>query len=136
FNEQQWRPFVHVRDAAGAFIRALESPSRSVSGEIFNVGDNRLNLTLAGVAGEIQSIFPETCIERVDNSDIRNYRVCFDKIRRRIGFQCALSLADGIRELKNAFESRRIANYQDIRYHNQHFLAETSARVASAGATR
>src|SRR5439155_19558827 len=90
FNGQQWRPFIHVRDAARGLIQALESPLSSVSREIFNLGDNRLNSTLSAVADEIQAIFPATRIERVDNSDIRNYRVSFDKIRGRTGFECTM----------------------------------------------
>jgi nucleoside-diphosphate-sugar epimerase len=136
FNGQQWRPFVHVRDAGRGFIQALDSPLSAVSGEIFNLGDNRLNSTLSGVADQIRAIFPATRIERVDNSDIRNYRVSFDKIRARIGFRCSLNLVDGIRELKSAFESGRITDYQDILYHNQRFLAKAGARAAAAGATR
>jgi nucleoside-diphosphate-sugar epimerase len=129
FNGRQWRPFVHVRDAARGFIAALDSPLSAVSGEVFNLGDNRLNFTLADVAAEIAAIIPGTRIERVDNADARNYRVSFDKIRERIGFESSLTLADGIRELKAALEAGRIADYEDILYHNQRFLAGLDTRL-------
>jgi len=108
-------------------MQALEIPLGAVSGEIFNLGDNRLNLTLSGVAEQILGIFPGTRIERVDNLDIRNYRVSFDKIRARLGFECTMSLADGINELKTAFETGSIGDYRDILYHNQRFLAKSGA---------
>ncbi len=127
YNGRQWRPFIHVRDAAHGLIAALNSPLSAVSGEVFNLGDNRLNATLAEVAEQIRIIFPRTRVERVDNADVRNYRVLFDKIRSRIGFQCATSLADGIGELKAALESGAITDYRDIRYHNQRFLAHAGA---------
>lgn len=136
FNGQQWRPFIHVRDAARGFIRALETPLSAVSGEIFNLGDDRLNSTLSGVAEQIRRVFPETRIERIDNLDIRNYRVSFDKIRRRIGFHCALSLADGVHELKTAFETGRITDYRDSVYHNHRFLAGFRSDLLTAGAQR
>jgi nucleoside-diphosphate-sugar epimerase len=127
FNAEQWRPFIHVRDAGRGLMQALEIPLGAVSGEIFNLGDNRLNLTLSGVAEQILGIFPGTRIERVDNLDIRNYRVSFDKIRARLGFECTMSLADGINELKTAFETGSIGDYRDILYHNQRFLAKSGA---------
>ncbi|HTM48854.1 MAG TPA: NAD-dependent epimerase/dehydratase family protein [Bryobacteraceae bacterium] len=131
FNGRQWRPFLHVRDAARGFIAVLDSPLGAVGGEVFNLGDNRLNFTLEDVAAEIGAAFPETRIERADNADARNYRVSFDKIRGRLGFECSLTLADGIRELKTALESGRIADYEDILYHNQRFLAGLDAGLRS-----
>ena len=34
---QQWRPFLHVRDAARAFADLLESPNEKIQARIFNV---------------------------------------------------------------------------------------------------
>jgi nucleoside-diphosphate-sugar epimerase len=122
YNEQQWRPFIHVKDVAKGFAAALEAPLASVGGQIFNLGDTRLNYTLQGVAEEIQSVFPRTRVEYVSNSDRRNYRVSFDKIRSRIGFRCEAGIRDGILDLKKALEDGSVADYTDKRYHNQRFL--------------
>ncbi len=122
FNGQQWRPFIHVRDLVESIVKTLEAPAALVGGEIFNVGDVRLNHTLGEVAEKISARFPNLRVEHVENSDRRNYRVNFDKIRYRLGFQCRLSLEDGVAELKRAFEDGRIADYTDLRYHNQRFL--------------
>src|ERR1700746_3674251 len=46
FNEGQWRPFLHVEDAARAFVMALMAPTQTVSGQVFNVGDYTLNMRL------------------------------------------------------------------------------------------
>ena len=97
---------------------------------LFNLGDNRLNATLSDVGEQVHAIFPATRIQRVDNADIRNYRVSFDKIRGRIGFQCEMSLADGIHELKTALETGSISDYRDVHYHNQRFLAQSGAHGA------
>src|SRR5206468_4543200 len=43
FGGSQWRPNVHCRDAARAFILALEARAGAVAGEIFNVGGDALN---------------------------------------------------------------------------------------------
>ena len=87
FNGQQWRPFIHVRDLVKATVGVLEAPVGLVSGEIFNVGDKRLNHTLSQVAEIIAEVFPNVRVERIDNSDRRNYRVNFQKLLDRTGFQ-------------------------------------------------
>jgi len=122
FNGQQWRPFIHVRDLVDATVRVLESPVRLVSGEIFNVGDTRLNHTLTEVAEVIRDAFPNVRVEHMDNSDRRNYRVNFDKLLKVTGFQARYTIRDGVEELKNAFDEHRIVDYTDLRYHNQRFL--------------
>jgi nucleoside-diphosphate-sugar epimerase len=122
FNGQQWRPFIHVDDVARAVLCALNAPQELVSGEIFNVGDSRMNHTLAEVAQKIRLVFPDTRIEHTENSDRRNYRVSFDKIKYQLGFECSRTIDDGIGQMKQAFEDQSIKDHNDIRYHNQRYL--------------
>jgi nucleoside-diphosphate-sugar epimerase len=122
YNGQQWRPFIHVRDVVEAIVGTLEAPVQCVSGETFNVGDRSLNHTLQNVAEIIQEIFPGTSVEQVANSDLRNYRVNFDKIRNRLGFEARFTIREGVEELRGAFDERLIHDYKDLRYHNQQYL--------------
>jgi len=93
-----------------------------VSGEIFNLGDTRLNFTLSAVAEKIKDSFPNTTVEHVENTDRRNYRVSCDKIRNYVGFKCATTLEGGISELRTAFENGLVDDYRNLRYHNQKLL--------------
>jgi nucleoside-diphosphate-sugar epimerase len=122
FNGQQWRPFIHVSDVAEGIGCILNAPLNVVSGEIFNLGDTRLNFTLAAVAEKIRESFPNTIVENVENMDRRNYRVSCDKIRNHVGFTCATTLEDGILELRGTFERGLIDDYRNLRYHNQKLL--------------
>ncbi len=122
FNGEQWRPFIHVDDVARGFIALLEAPLEVTSGQIYNLGDSRLNYTLTQVADKIREIFPATRVQHIENSDRRNYRVSFDKIRDQIGYQADRMLADGILELRQAFEDKSIVDYTDPYYNNQKFL--------------
>jgi nucleoside-diphosphate-sugar epimerase len=141
FNGNQWRPFIHVRDAAEALVHVLDAPLGLVGGQIFNVGSRRLNYTLTEVAEKIREAFPQTHVEFVENADRRNYRVSFQKIHNQLGFDCTRSLEEGIRELKNAFEEKKVADYRDILYDNRKFIEaigvsahtnEIDARVMAA----
>jgi len=122
FNGEQWRPFIHVRDLVDATVRVLDAPLRLVSGEIFNIGDSRLNHTLEQVGEIVLDIFPGTRVEHIENSDKRNYRVSFDKFQKRFGFKAHYTLRDGVLELQRAFEEGVIKDYTDIRYNNHRFL--------------
>ncbi len=124
YNGEQWRPFLHVVDAAEAIVRSLEAPISLVSGQIYNVGDSRLNYTLTSVAERILDAFPGTEIEHKDNSDRRNYRVSFEKIRQQLGFSCSKTLEQGIAELKQAFQAGQISDYRAPLYSNVKFLTE------------
>lgn len=122
FNGQQWRPFIHVKDIAQAILLTLDAPVETVSGEIFNVGDSRLNFTLSQIAEIIQGVFPGTAVEHIDNQDRRDYRVSFEKIHSRLGFECRWTILEGVLELKRAFEEKQITDYKDPYYNNVNYL--------------
>jgi len=124
YNGEQWRPFLHVADAAAAIVRILEAPVALVGGQIYNVGDSGLNYTLTGVAAKLVAFFPATRVEHIENSDRRSYRVSFDKIKGHLGFTCSKTLEDGIHEIKAAFETGHISDYGAALYSNVKYLKQ------------
>jgi len=124
YNGEQWRPFLHVADAASAIMRVLEAPVALVGGQIYNVGDSRLNYTLTDVAAKLVKFFPNTRVEHIENTDRRSYRVSFEKIKGHLGFTCNKSLDDGIYEIKAAFESGQISDYGAALYSNVKYLKQ------------
>lgn len=106
---KQWRPLLHVRDAAIAFILAMEAPKELINGQAFNVGSSRQNYQVCQVAGMIQKEIPETeVIIAPDDPDKRDYNVNFDKITNVLGFDTKFSAEDGIKEVKEAIMSNKI----------------------------
>jgi len=122
FNGEQWRPFIHVRDVTEAIVKVLAASPSITGGQIYNVGDSRSNYTLSQVAEKIRAHFPGTRVEHVENSDKRNYRVSFEKVKQQLGFERSIDLDEGIAELHEAFASGAVLDYADVRYHNQKFL--------------
>ena len=39
----QWRPFIHIKDVAEAYVKVIHADSKKINGEIFNVGSNNQN---------------------------------------------------------------------------------------------
>ena len=135
YNSNQWRPFVHVRDIGSAFCRVLEAPLWKVSGQIFNLGSNETNHQLIDVARTIGRLFPEVSVVYESNSDRRDYRVCFDKIRGVLGFECRTSLLQGIQEVSFALRRGAVGDYTEPIYHN-HRRAALNGTAGSAAQRR
>jgi nucleoside-diphosphate-sugar epimerase len=123
FNRNQWRPFIHVKDVARAFVCSIKAPIGAVSGEIFNVGSFKLNYSLGEVAEKIRHQLPQLEIEFKENLDKRNYRVSFDKIHSYLGFTCKTSLEEGIEEIRRSLENGFVKDYRDRVFSNYEFLA-------------
>ena len=131
FNGHQWRPFMHVRDAARAFVQCLDAKPEVVSGELFNLGDDRLNHQLSEIGEALARLIPDVQVLRVDNDDARNYRVSFEKIRTRLGFTCRATLAEGMKEIHEAISAGHIRDFATAQFNN---LAGVRAFSAAAGA--
>jgi nucleoside-diphosphate-sugar epimerase len=100
-----WRPLVHVRDVADAFLAALEAPSAAVHDRAFNVGsdeENRRVRDLASLAGDVCGA--TVSILGAPDPDARSYRVSFARIRAALPrFRTEWSARAGAEELRDAY---------------------------------
>ena len=95
-----WRPLAHVDDISNACIAAIKSPSDIISGEIYNVGHTRENYTKKMLAETIQEFVPSTEIEITESkTDLRTYKVSFDKIKNTLKFISKKTIRDSISDI-------------------------------------
>lgn len=121
----QWRPFVHVADAARAVVECLEAPLSAVRNRAFNVGSDEQNYTLRELANIVARQVPlASVVEQSSNADRRNYRVNFRAIRMAIGFKPQWTLESGIKQVVEAIKRGEVANYKDPAFSNVRFLSE------------
>lgn len=123
FGGDQWRPFLHVEDAAEAYIKCLEAPIHKVRGEIFNVGSNEQNHQIREIGKMIKDIIPDAeIITEEENVDKRNYRVSFKKIENVLGYKPCHTIKDGITEIYRAIQQGIFSDYKNPKYSNYKFL--------------
>ncbi|MGB9898519.1 NAD-dependent epimerase/dehydratase family protein, partial [Thermanaerothrix sp.] len=128
FGGDQWRPFIHVDDAAEAIVRCLEAPLEAIKGQIFNVGSDEQNYQIRQLGDIIRQLIPDVeVVLQGEDVDKRNYRVSFGKIRKYLGFTPRRTVADGVLEIKAAIEDGRIRDYRDAHYSNLKTLSEESS---------
>ncbi len=101
----QWRPLVHVQDAARAFLHVLDAPVEKVNGQVFNVGANDQNFRVITVANIIHDIFPGSEMIIVpEDADERSYNVSFDKIKNHLGFKPKRNVPETVVDIRDALK--------------------------------
>ncbi len=115
FGGKQYRPFLHVQDAAESLIFALE---KDLDG-VYNVMSE--NMTIMQAAEQIRDL--TGCQIEVSNEecDKRNYRVSAKKIER-FGFSPSKDIKFAFEEIRRAFEEEFISDYTEPRYSNYKML--------------
>jgi nucleoside-diphosphate-sugar epimerase len=97
-----WRPLIHCRDIARAFIALSKAPKDVVHNKAINVGANSENYQVRDVGDQVQRLVPSATVAYTGQvgSDPRNYRVNFDLLYSLLpDFKLQYSLASGMDEL-------------------------------------
>lgn len=119
FGGEQWRPNVHVRDAANGLICLLEAPAEKVNGEIFNIGSNEQNYRIAELGEIVSRAIPGTrVVHRREQPDSRSYNVSFDKVRHVLSYCAQFQVEEGIREVEGMLTNGSVEDYREDRYYN------------------
>ena len=97
-----WRPLIHCRDIARAFLAFAEAPRQLVHNQAINVGGNTENYQVKDVADQVQRLIPSAEIRYTGEvgNDPRDYRVKFDKLNQLLpDFKLEYNLRSGMEEL-------------------------------------
>ena len=102
-----WRPIVHARDIARAFVLALEAPREAVGGRAFNVVATAENYQVRDLARIVAEAVPGCAVEIAPDAspDVRNYRVRGDRFAEAVGFEAEWDARRGAEELAAAFRT-------------------------------
>jgi len=121
---EQWRPFLHIEDAAEAYKKCLEAPMEKVRGQVFNVGSDDENYQIRGLGPLVKEMLPWAKVNFSEGEvtggkeDKRDYRVSFKKIETLLGFRSKYGVKKSILDIHNAIKSGKIGNVGDSKYYN------------------
>ena len=121
----QWRPFLHVDDAALSVLHTLEAPRSTMHREVFNVGSDEQNYTIQQIGELIQQFIPAAeLIKSSTGADRRDYKASFAKIRHTLGFMPQWKVEDGIRQVIHVIKRGEVTDYREAKYSNVKYLTE------------
>ncbi|SCL25340.1 NAD-dependent epimerase/dehydratase family protein [Micromonospora inyonensis] len=116
---EQWRPFLHVEDAAEAFALAVGVPAGGSSGGIYNCGSNGENYRLRDIGEMVAAVVPGARLEVTPSAtDPRDYQVDFTSSRSGLGLRPGRSVRDGVAEMAAALRHGRFQDFTDPAYSN------------------
>lgn len=109
----QWRPLLHVRDAARVIKHFIETEPNSL---IYNVAQG--NYAIREIGEKVASLTGVKLIDKENNKDKRNYIA----VSVKLDFPLQISLEEGIKEIKKHFEGGEFNNYKDDKFYNVKIL--------------
>ncbi|HVH75206.1 MAG TPA: NAD(P)-dependent oxidoreductase [Stellaceae bacterium] len=101
-----WRPLIHCKDIARAFVAFMAAPRERVYNRAVNVGGNEENFQVRDVADIVRELVPSASIVYTGEigNDPRNYRVKFDLLSELLpDFQLEYDLRSGMEELYRSY---------------------------------
>jgi nucleoside-diphosphate-sugar epimerase len=133
-----WRPLIHCRDIARAFVALAKAPRSTVHNKAINIGANAENYRVRDVADQVHRLIPSAKITYTGEvgADPRNYRVSFDLLNRLLpDFTLQYDLASGMEELhrkmvEHGFDQRDFEGDRFVR------LRTLKQRLPLLGGTR
>lgn len=97
-----WRPLIHCRDIARAFVAFMNAPKTRIHNRAVNVGGNSENYQVRDVGDRVKTLIPSAKITYTGEigADPRNYRVKFDLLNQLLpDFRLQYNLSSGMEEL-------------------------------------
>jgi nucleoside-diphosphate-sugar epimerase len=97
-----WRPLIHCRDIARAFLAFAKAPKAAIHNKAINVGGNSENYQVRDVGDQVQRLIPSAKVVYTGEvgADPRNYRVKFDLLNHLLpDFRLQYNLVSGMEEL-------------------------------------
>ncbi len=124
FGGDQLRPNLHVKDYCEAVKVLIESDSKKIENQIFNIGYQ--NLSILEIANLVKKVvekeFPEKekiNIVREKSDDNRSYHINSDKIKKLLNYSPKRTIENAVEDLCFAFKKGLLENsFEDDIYFN------------------
>jgi len=138
-----WRPLIHCKDIARAFVTCLDAPRSAIHNQSINVGGDVENYRVRDIAAIVQRLVPSANIVYTGEvgKDPRDYRVDFAKLSRLLpNFRLEYTLSTGMEELlahyrahgfsAQDFDGDRFVRLRTLRHRLDRLMAEPPRKTA------
>lgn len=116
FGGNQMRPNIHIEDMTDLYAYCLQREDADIDGKIYNAGyDNYTVLEIANMVKE--SLNKNIEITVTPSDDNRSYHVSSKKIQTELGFTAKRTIADAVKDIKDAFDSGLIIDPDNNPYY-------------------
>ena len=115
FGGEQYRPFLHVDDAADSILFSLQ---KNLTGTYNVISEN---MTILDAAKKISALTGCKIVISQENEDRRNYRVSSEKINQ-VGFAPSKRIEDIVNDIQESLDKGRLTDYHDKIYSNYKLL--------------
>lgn len=133
---RMWRPLVHIKDAANAYLTALEAPEKKVKAQIFNVVGG--NYQVINLAQQVKSALARKGIKiNLEVQEVgvpRSYRVSGQKFKKVLAWQPKYNIGQAVDEIWQDLSQGK--DYNDPVFYNirwMELLDQMSQRLKSIG---
>jgi nucleoside-diphosphate-sugar epimerase len=140
YDADTWRPYCHISDISAAVQTVLEAPVDTVAGEVFNVGGEESNHTKRSIVSAATEALERRgqkarVVWAEGGADARNYRVSFDKINDRLGFEPKHTVPGSIDRLVDAISAGMFADVEErsMAYRNYELTSEPAGGEGTGG---
>ena len=108
---KQWRPFIHVKDVAEAYVQTIKAPKEKINGETFNVGSDNQNYQILPLAKEVAKAMKISFKKNwYGDPDSRSYKISFKKINDVLGYKTKYTVSDGAGEIYDALKHGKVTD--------------------------
>jgi nucleoside-diphosphate-sugar epimerase len=108
---KQWRPFIHIKDVAEAYVNVINIESSKINGELFNIGSDSQNYQILPLAREVaKSIGIPFKKQWYGDPDHRSYKINFKKAQSILDYKTKYKVGDGAREIYAALKLNKITD--------------------------
>ena len=127
FGGDQKRPNLHINDMCRAYLKLIQSSSKKVQKEVFNIGYRNLKIKQIAkiVKKTVEKFFKEQgknqliSLTYTPSNDKRSYHINSDKIKRKLNFRPKYNIEDAVLDLCKAFKKKKLINtFADENYYN------------------
>lgn len=131
---QQWRPFLHVADAARGYWELLKAPASLVRGKVFNLGTTSQNMRIGDLARLVVKTLGDNIEAEVpvDDADARTFRVNCARFEDTFQFSATCSIEEGIKQVAHYLRSESVDSKSE-RFSNVKTLKRLMATPVDEG---